>query len=116
MIELVLSFFSSPMRLPLRKHARQVAVLAFMVLLIFSLVTTTQAEEEGDIVTDAQVSLEQMAQSTESQVQSHRAELANLKEKLRQLEAAQRDLQAQINPKYGTRAVAADEPGSDRRP
>jgi potassium efflux system protein len=105
MIELVLSFFSSPMRLPLRKHARQVAVLAFMVLLIFSLVTTTQAEEEGDIVTDAQVSLEQMAQSTESQVQSHRAELANLKEKLRRLEAAQRDLQAQIK-EYDTQNTA----------
>ncbi|MGD2184689.1 MAG: mechanosensitive ion channel [Desulfobacterales bacterium] len=70
--------------------------MALTVLLILSLMTTIQAEEEGGVVTDAQVSLEQMVQSVESEMQSHRAELANFKEQLRQLEAVQKELQAQI--------------------
>jgi small-conductance mechanosensitive channel len=105
MIELMLSFFSFPMRFPLHKHVRQVAVLTLVVLLIFSLATKIRAEEEGDIVTDAKISLEQMAQSAESKVQSHRAELANLNGHLLQLEAAQTELQAQIK-EYNTQNTA----------
>jgi small-conductance mechanosensitive channel len=105
MIELMLSFFSFPTRFPLRKHARQVAVLALVVPLIFSMVKKTRAEEESDIVTDAQISLEQMAKSAESEVQSHRTELANLTGQLRQLETAQKGLQAQIK-EYNTQDTA----------
>lgn len=53
------------------------------------------------MVADAQISLEQMAQSAESEVQSHRTELLNLYGQLRQLEAAQKELQAQIKD-HGT--------------
>ena len=86
-------------------QARQAAVLALTLLLILTLVTATQAEEEGDIVTNAQVSLEQIAQTAESEVQSHRTELANLNGQLRQLEAAQKELQVQIK-EYDTQNTA----------
>ena len=94
MIEMM--FFPFPISFPLRKSARQASRLALTVLLIFSLVATTQAEDEGDIVTDSQSSLELMVQSVESEVKNYRAELANLKEQLRQLEALQKEFEAQI--------------------
>ena len=96
MIELILNYFPFLTGFPSRNHARQAAVLALTLLLILTLVTATQAEEEGDIVTNAQISLEQIAQTAESEVQSHRTELANLNGQLRQLEAAQKELQVQI--------------------
>jgi small-conductance mechanosensitive channel len=88
--------FSFSARFPLCKYTRQASRLALTVLLIFSLMTTSQAEEKGGIAADTQVSLEQMAQSVETDVQNHRKELANLKEKLQLLEASQTGFQAQI--------------------
>jgi hypothetical protein len=78
MIELILNYFPFLTGFPSRMHARQAAVLALRLLLILTLVTATQAKEEVDIVANAQVSLEQIAQTAESEVQSHRTELANL--------------------------------------
>jgi hypothetical protein len=68
MIEMMLKFIPFSVRFRIRNHARQAAGLALTVLLILSLVTATQAEEEGDIVADIQFSLEQMSQSVESEV------------------------------------------------
>jgi small-conductance mechanosensitive channel len=88
--------FSNPNHFSLHKYARQASRLALTVFLLFSLITSTQAEEEGGIVPDRQVSLEQMAQTAESELQRSREELANLNEQLRQLEAAQEKFEAQI--------------------
>ena len=78
MILFIQKCFSLPMRFSLCIPARQVAGFVLTLLLVISLMTAAQAEEESEIVTDAQVSLEQMAQSAESEVQTHRAELADL--------------------------------------
>ncbi|MBW2470184.1 MAG: hypothetical protein JRE62_12840 [Deltaproteobacteria bacterium] len=88
--------------------ARQVAGFVLTLLLVISLMTAAQAEEESEILTDAQVSLEQMAQSAESGVQTHRAELADLNEQLRQIEATQKELPAQIKD-YDTRNTAHEQ-------
>ncbi|MGD8291519.1 MAG: mechanosensitive ion channel [Desulfobacterales bacterium] len=105
MIELMQKYFPFRTGFPSRMHARQAAVLALTLLLILTLVTATQAKEEGDIVTNAQVSPEQIAQTAESEVQNHRAELANLNGQLRQLETAQKELQVQIKD-YDTQNTA----------
>jgi small-conductance mechanosensitive channel len=105
MIELMLKYFPFLTGFSSRMPARQAAVLALTLLLILTLATATQAEEEGDIVTNAQVSLEQIAQTAESEVQNHRAELTNLNGQFRQLEAAQKELQVQIK-EYDTQNTA----------
>ncbi|MGD8992498.1 MAG: hypothetical protein PVI00_13660, partial [Desulfobacterales bacterium] len=96
MIELMPNYFLFLAGFPSRMHARQVAGFVLTLLLVISLMTATQAEEKGDIVTNAGGSLEQMAQSAESGAQTHRAELVDLNEQLRQLKATQKELQAQI--------------------
>ena len=50
MIELILNYFPFLTGFPSRMHARQAAVLALTLLLILTLVTATQAKEEGDIL------------------------------------------------------------------
>ena len=80
MILFIQKCFSLPMRFFLCIPARQVAGFVLTLLLVISLMTAAQAEEESEIVTDARVSLEQMAQSAESEMQTHRAELADLNE------------------------------------
>ncbi|MGD8975028.1 MAG: hypothetical protein PVJ56_17125, partial [Desulfobacterales bacterium] len=105
MILFIQKLFSLPMRFPLCIQARQVTGFALPLLLVISLMTAAQAEEASEVVTDAGVSLEQMAQSAESEVQTHRAELENLNEQLRQLETLQKELQAQIK-EYDTQNTA----------
>jgi small-conductance mechanosensitive channel len=58
--------------------------------------TVATAEETGETVTNAAVSLEQMAQSVLSELQRHGTELVNLNERLRSLTNVQTELQAQI--------------------
>ena len=105
MIELMLKYFLFLTGFSSRMHARRAAVFALTLLLILTLMTATQADQEVDIVTNAGGSLEQMAQSAESEVQSHRTELTNLNGQLQELEAAQKKLQAQIK-NYDTQNTA----------
>jgi small-conductance mechanosensitive channel len=96
MILLSQKLFSLPRRFPFCKQARQAAGFALTLLLFICLTTAVQAEEAGEPVIDAGVSLEQMAQSAESELQTHRANLANIQEQLRQLETVQKELPTQI--------------------
>jgi potassium-dependent mechanosensitive channel len=69
--------------------------LAFIVLLTLSLPYMTGAEEESEVV-DALTSPEQMAKSLGSELARQRAELADLKTLLRQLETLQNAVQTEI--------------------
>ena len=69
--------------------------LAFIVLITLFLPHMTGAEEESEVV-DALTSFKQIAKSLDSALASHRAELADLKAQLRQLETLQDAFQAEI--------------------
>ena len=69
--------------------------LAFIVLLTLFLPHMTGAEEESEVA-DALTSFEQMAKSLDSALASHRAELADLKAQMRQLETLQDEFQTEI--------------------
>jgi potassium efflux system protein len=73
---------------------RFVALVSF-VLLMLSLSNITRGEEESEIAAPL-TSLEQMAESLESELPGHRAELVDLKAQLRHLEALQNAVQAEI--------------------
>ncbi|MEN8808506.1 MAG: mechanosensitive ion channel domain-containing protein [Desulfobacterales bacterium] len=64
-------------------------------LLMLSLSYMARAEEESAVV-DALTSFEQIAKSLDSALASHRAELADLKAQLRQLETLQDEVQTEI--------------------
>jgi len=84
------SILSSEQALPWR-----LVGLAFIVLLTLSLPHMTEAEEESEVV-DALTTSEQMAKSLDSALASQRAELADLKVELRQLETMQNVVQTEI--------------------
>jgi len=69
--------------------------LALIALIAISLPHMTEAEEESEVV-DALTSFEQIAKSLDSALASHRAELADLKAQLRQLETLQDEVQTEI--------------------
>jgi len=96
MIEFIPKVLSFPTCFTLGTRKRQITGFALALLLVISLMTVARAAETGETDTDAAVSLAQMAQSVESEVQSHRTALVNLNEKLRKLTNVQEALQAQI--------------------